>query len=255
MRLALLLLLLPAAALAQPAEPPVPTVPATPTADDLLDAMDKTLQFDTRTSRSTMTVVDGDRTRAYELQSFARGTDDAAVEYLSPPRDKGTRMLKKKDDLWLYMPRAERTQKISGHMLRQGMMGSDISYEDMMQAADFRKRYAATVLGEEELAGRPCWKLEAVARDSTVSYPRRLIWIDKETMVPVRQELFAVSGMLLKTWEMSDVRQIEGRWTAMKMELADKLRHGSKTVLTLESVTYGVALKDEVFSLRWLERK
>lgn len=242
--LSLLLILSPALAVAQ-----------TPTADELLDAMDKALQFDTRTARTTMTVVDGDRTRTYDMQSFARGTTDAAVEYLAPARDKGTRMLKKGDDLWLYMPRAERTQKISGHLLRQGMMGSDISYEDMMEAAEFRKRYAAKVLGEEELGGRPCWKVEATAKDDTVSYPRRVIWIDKETMVPTRQELFALSGMLLKTWEMSDVKQVEGRWTAMKMELADKLRQGSKTVLTLDSVTYGVALKSEVFSLRWLERR
>jgi outer membrane lipoprotein-sorting protein len=226
-----------------------------PTADELLDAMDKALQFDTRTSRSTMTVVDGDRTRSYEMQSFARGTEDAAVEYLAPTRDKGTKMLKKGDDLWLFMPRAERTQKISGHMLRQGMMGSDISYEDMMEAAEFRKRYSAQVLGEEDLGGRPTWKLEAKAKDESVSYPRRVIWIDRETMVPLRQELYALSGMLLKTWEMSDVRLVEGRHTAMKMELADKLRQGSKTVLTLDSVSYGVKLKDEVFTLRWLERK
>lgn len=235
----------------------VPTriLAATPTADELLDAMDKALQYDTRTSKSTMTVVDGDRTREYTLISFGRGTEDAAVEYVAPARDKGTRMLKKGDDLWLYMPRAERTQKISGHMLRQGMMGSDISYEDLMEAAEFRKRYAATVLGDETLEGRPCWKLEAKAKDDTVSYPRRVMWIDQETMIPVRQELYALSGMLLKTWQMSDVKQIEGRWTAMRMELADQLRKGSKTILTLESVSYGVALKDEVFTLRWLERK
>lgn len=234
---------------------PVESLAATPTADELLDAMDRTLQFDSRTAKSTMTVVDGGRTREYGMISFGRGTEDAAVEYVSPARDKGTRMLKKGDDLWLYMPRAERTQRISGHMLRQGMMGSDISYEDMMEAAEFRKRYTATVLGEETLDGRPCWKVEAKANDDTVSYPRRVLWIDQETMIPVRQELFALSGMLLKTWQMSDVQKIEGRWTAMRMELRDQLRKGSKTILKLESVSYGVALKNEVFTLRWLERK
>ena len=48
------------------------------------------------------------------------------------------------------MPRAERVQKISGHMLRQGMMGSDMSYEDMLEAADFEEKYEAEVVGEEE---------------------------------------------------------------------------------------------------------
>jgi len=96
---------------------------ATPTAEELLAAMDEVLQFDTRTSTATMEVIDARRTRSYRMTSYARGQDDAAVLYLGPAREKGTKMLRKDDNLWLYMPRAERVQKISGHMLRQGMMG------------------------------------------------------------------------------------------------------------------------------------
>jgi len=217
--------------------------------------MDKAMQFQHRTSTTTMTVIDSRRTRTYKLKSFARGQTDAAVEYLSPAREKGTKMLKKGDNLWLYMPRAERTQKISGHMLRQGMMGSDLSYEDMMQASDFRKMYSARIIGEATLEGRSCYKLEATAKDSSVSYPRRVIWIDKETLLPPRQELYALSGMLLKTWTMSDLKQFDGRWVATKMVLSDQLRKGSQTVLTIEDVSFDVKLRGEVFTRRWLERK
>ena len=137
-----------------------------PTADELLSAMDKEMQFDTRSSTTTMVVADGRATRTYEMRGYGRGVDDAAVEYLAPDRDKGTRMLKKGDELWLYIPRAERVQKISGHMLRQGMMGSDMSYEDMMSAAQFREQYSAVVEGEGETDGRKTWKLVATAKSS-----------------------------------------------------------------------------------------
>jgi len=227
----------------------------TPSADDLLAAMDEVLQFDTRTSTATMQVIDARHTRSYKMKTYARGQEDAAIVYLEPAREKGTKMLKKDDNLWLYMPRAERVQKISGHMLRQGMMGSDMSYEDMLDAADFEEMYEAEVLGEEETAGRACWKLEAKARDESVSYPRRLIWIDEENMMPLRQELFALSGMLLKVWEMSDIEMISGRPVATRMEIADQLKQGSKTVFRLEEVSFGVELESEIFSRRWLERK
>ena len=226
-----------------------------PTASELLAAMDRNLQYDTRTATSLMVVEDSRRTRTYKLVSFGRGEDDAAIEYLQPAREKGTKMLKKGDDLWIYMPRAERTQKISGHMLRQGMMGSDVSYEDMMQAADFEEMYEAKVVGEEGKHGRPCWKLEARARDDSVTYPKRVIWIDQEHHLPLRQELFALSGVLLKTWVMSDIEIIEGRPVAKRMEISDALRTGSRTVLEVEKVTFGVKLKKEVFTRRWLERR
>jgi outer membrane lipoprotein-sorting protein len=227
----------------------------TPSAKELLAAMDEVLQFDTRTSTATMQVIDARRTRSYKMKTYARGQEDAAIIYLEPAREKGTKMLKKEDNLWLYMPRAERVQKISGHMLRQGMMGSDMSYEDMLEAADFEQMYEAEVVGEEETAGRPCWKLEAKARDSSVSYPRRLIWIDKENMVPLRQELFALSDMMLKVWTMSEIKMVSGRAVATRMEIADQLKQGSKTVFVLEEVSFGVDLESETFSRRWLERK
>lgn len=146
-----------------------------PTAAELMAAMDKNLQFESRSSISKMTVVEGTRTREYRMQSFGRGEDSAAVEYLAPEREKGTRMLKLGEELWLYMPRAERVQKISGHMLRQGMMGSDVSYEDMMAGSEFEENYTATVIGPEDQGGRPCWKLEAIAKNETVTYTKRVI--------------------------------------------------------------------------------
>jgi outer membrane lipoprotein-sorting protein len=228
---------------------------APPTAEALLQAMDERLNYDTRTSRATMTVDDGRRKRKYRMLSYGQGQDDVAVEYLAPAREKGTKMLKQGDNLWLYMPRAERVQKISGHMLRQGMMGSDISYEDLMASSDLRRMYAARVTGEETLDGRPCWKIEADAKDRSVSYPRRVIWVDKEHLVPTRQDLYALSGMLLKTWTMTDVKLIDGKPVPMRMELRDQLRQGSSTRMILEHVEFGVTLREEVFSRRWLERR
>jgi len=237
------------------AAPPTAAATAQPTADQLLAEMDKYLTFETRTSVAEMKVIDSRRTRSYTLRSFGRGMTDSAVEFLSPARDKGTKMLKKGDNLWLYMPRAERVQKISGHMLRQGMMGSDISYEDMLQSSKFREMYKARVVGSEDKNGRKCWKVEAIARDNKVSYPKRILWIDAEHKLPLQQELFALSGMKLKTWSMSDIRTIEGRPVAMKMVLADQLRKGSKTVIVTKSVSFGVKLRTEVFSRRWLQRR
>jgi outer membrane lipoprotein-sorting protein len=229
-------------------------VTATPTAEQLLAAMDGNLTFDSRHSRMVMT-VEGRRSRSYELVSTSRGEEDAAIEYVAPARDKGTRMLKLGGELWIFMPSVDKVQKISGHMLRQGMMGSDLSYEDLMTSRATRLAYQASVVGEEPVDGRPCWKLEMVARDDTVAYPRRTTWVDQETFVPLKQELFALSGMLLKTWTMSDVREAQGRRFPMRMTIQDMVRKESVTRIEFKELRFGVALEKETFSLRWLERR
>ena len=229
-------------------------VEAAPTATQLLERMDGNLTFEARRMRAVMTVT-GRRTRTYEMVTYGRGEEDSAVEYVSPPREKGTRMLKLGDELWIYMPTVERVQKISGHMLRQGMMGSDVSYEDLMASRELEKLYVAKVTGEGEVDCHECWKLELTANDKTVSYPKRVSWVDKAVYIPRKQELYALSGMLMKTWTMGDIQKIEGRWVAMKMVIADQLKVGSSTTLAISEVHFGVPLEEEVFSLRWLERK
>jgi outer membrane lipoprotein-sorting protein len=236
------------------APPAAAAIARAPTAEQLLDRVDRNLTFDTRRTHAVMT-VEGRRTRSYEMVSYGRGESDGATEYISPPRDKGTRMLKLGDELWLYLPGVDRVQKISGHMLRQGMMGSDLSYEDMMSSNQVRKRYIATVIGEDTVDGRKCWKLEMKARDDSVSYPRRMSWIDQEVYIPLKQELYALSGMRLKTWTMSDVKEFPGgRRFPTKMTIQDDVKKESVTRLEFKEIEFAVPLEKEIFSLRWLER-
>ena len=227
----------------------------TPTAEELLDRLDKNMTFEARRTRITMT-VEGKRTRTFEMVSYSRGEEDSAMEYVTPPRDKGTKMLKLGDELWIYLPSVDRVQKISGHMLRQGMMGSDLSYEDMMASREMRKRYHASVVGEEKVDGRACWKLEMKAKDDAVTYPKRVTLIDKETYIPLKQELYALSGLLLKTWTMSAVKDFpNGRKFPTKMMVQDHVKKESVTKLSFDEIEFGIEFPKEIFSLRWLERR
>ncbi len=225
-----------------------------PSAEELLDAVDRNLTFSTRYAEATMAVEGPRRTKVYELRTWGRGVEEAATEFLAPARDAGTRMLKKGDELWMWIPSIEKVQKISGHMLRESLMGSDVSYEDLLESARWRQLYTAEVIGEEEVDGRPCWKLEMKAKSEDVAYPRRLVWIDKEWNIPVKQELYALSGTLLKTWEMKDPIQIAGRTYPTRWIIQDKLANRSRTVMTFKNLKFDEEVDESVFKMRWLER-
>jgi hypothetical protein len=114
--------------------------------------------------------------------------------------------------------------------------------------------YTATLSGEETVNGMKTWKLEMKANSPDVSYPRRVVWVDQATFIPVKQELYALSGTLLKTWAMSDVKAFGARQFPTKMVIEDKVQQGSSTTLVFDSIAFSVPLQDEVFSDRWLER-
>lgn len=224
------------------------------TVPEILAKVDANLTYDTRESTMTMTVTKGDRVKTYKMHSYGRGQDEGSVEYLEPARDKGTKMYRNASELWMWMPAVEKVQKISGHMLRQSMMGSDLSYEDMMQAQKWQALYDGTLVGEEACGTGKCWKIDMKARSAETAYARRVVWVDQAAYIPVKQELYALSGMLLKTWDMSDVKDVGGRKYPMSMTIADKVQAGSSTVLHFETVSFAVKVPEEVFSQRWLER-
>jgi hypothetical protein len=70
----------------------------------------------------------------------------------------------------------------------------------------------------------------------------------------VRQELFALSGMLLKTWSMDTPKQFDSRWYPTRMILEDKLQEGTRTTLEFSDLTFGESVDQSVFGRRWLER-
>jgi outer membrane lipoprotein-sorting protein len=214
----------------------------------ILRRADENMGSGNKITTSTMTIHGRRGSRSVKSKSWIKGRTQSFTEYLDPPRDKGTKMLKLEDQLWTYTPSADRTILISGHMLRQSVMGSDLSYEDMMEDPRLASIYAATVAGDETYEGRPCWVLDLVSRGEDTAYFKRKIWVDRERSVVLREERFAKSGKLLKTTEVKSVERQGGRWVPTRIVFKDALREGQGTEFVLESIEFDAAIPDHVFT-------
>ena len=82
----------------------------------------------------------------------------------------GLKCLKQGDNLWTYFPGTDRTVLIAGHLFRQSVMGSDLSYEDLMEDPKLKNLYEAQIAGEDTVIDRPCWILELSAKNPDVAY-------------------------------------------------------------------------------------
>jgi outer membrane lipoprotein-sorting protein len=217
-------------------------------ADEILDRVDRNMSSDNRVFESTM-IIHGTRTsRTITARSYSVGDNKAFTEYLSPAREQGTKMLKLEDQLWIYSPSTDRTIQISGHMLRQSVMGSDLSYEDMMEDRELTEVYDATVAGSEEIDGRSCRILELRAKVSDVAYATRKMWIDCERYIPLKEELYAKSGQLLKRSTMSNVIRVDGRWFPATIVYKDMLKQGEGTEFRITGIKFNQQIPDYIFT-------
>jgi outer membrane lipoprotein-sorting protein len=222
---------------------------------DIIRAMDENLNAKSRVLTSKM-VVHGRRTsRTIESKNWVIGIDLAFTEYLSPPREKGTKMLKLGDKLWTYSPQTDRVIQISGHMLRQSVMGSDMSYNDMMEDRPMEELYNATLEGSVMIDDRDHWIILLESKVKGLSYPKRRAWIDKEYLLPMKEELYAKSGKLLKTSTMDGIKKVQRRWFPSRFIYKDELKRNSKgTEWIIDEIAFDIDIPESRFSKALLRK-
>ena len=222
---------------------------------DIIKEMDKNMNAKSRILTSKMIVHGRRSSRTIESKSWVVGIDKAFTEYLSPPREAGTKMLKLGNKLWTYSPQTDRVIQISGHMLRQSVMGSDMSYNDMMEDKPMEELYEATVERAIEINGRDHWIIVLEAKIKGLAYPKRKVWIDKEYLLPMKEELYAKSGKLLKTSTMSDVKKVQGRWFPSRFNFRDELKRNSKgTEWVIDKIEFDIEISKSRFSKALLRK-
>lgn len=219
-----------------------------PSGEEILERIDRNMSADSRHVISEMVIHGPRTTRTIKSETWSEGDRNAYTEYLAPAREKGTKMLKLDDQLWIYSPDTDRTIQLSGHMLRQSVMGSDLSYEDMMNDPDLTSQYDAVVTGTESFDNTPCWVMELHATSEEVSYQTRKLWVDKERYLPLKEELYAKSGKLLKKTELHDIRRMGNRWFPGKIIFKDMLKTGKGTEFIVEEIEFNVDIPEYLLS-------
>ncbi len=219
-----------------------------PSGKEILNLIDKNMTATTRIMTAKMIINGARGSRTIEFNTWAEGEKKAYTEYTNPAREKGTKMLKLEDKLWIFSPSTDRIIQITGQMLRQSVMGSDLSYEDMMEDPDLTNHYNASVVADDTLQSRKCWVLQLNALADGEAYQVRKLWVDRERYVPLKEELYAKSGKLLKRTILSDIKKLQDRWFPMKILYKDMLKTGDGTQFVIETVKLDAAIPENIFS-------
>jgi outer membrane lipoprotein-sorting protein len=222
-------------------------------AEEILAAMDKNKNYNTAVYNGSMEIHIGNETRSKQMKISGIGDQKALVEFTNP-QDEGVKYLKIKKDLWIYFPSEQDMVKISGHLLKDGMMGSDVSYEDALESDAVLTKYTASIEKEEQFDNRDCWIVLLEAKVKDAPYFRRRLWIDKELLLSRKEEMYAKSGKLLKESRVLEISKIGSRNFPVKVEIVNKMRKDSRTIFTMTNITFDTKLPESLFSLQNLQR-
>jgi outer membrane lipoprotein-sorting protein len=184
------------------------------------------------------------------------------VNFLSPADVRGTKTLliehsAADDDIWIYLPAMKKVRRLVSSNKKDSFVGTDFSYGDVIghKVEEWNHR----LLREEQVDGRQCYVIESTPRHPDVAdnsgYSRRIGWIDTESFVAVRGEIYDLTGQLLKKTTAADVQRVDpanDRYQPMRLT-AENVQTGHKTVIEFSHFRANVGVTDALFTPRALE--
>jgi outer membrane lipoprotein-sorting protein len=220
-------------------------------AREIIRRLEENRTYTTSHAEMTMTIRDRFGERESSMISYSRGDEESLIEFTSAA-ERGQKVLRTEDEIYLFYPDAAELVRLQGSALRESLLGSDVSYEDLTGGKTLLDVYAVTLEGRETVDGHETYRVSLEARSRNVAYPRQTLWVDTDLFVARRSEQYALSGRLLKTVEAREIRTIDGYPVPMVTEISDALKRDSSTTLEIQSLEIGVRLPNRVFSLEEL---
>jgi hypothetical protein len=191
-------------------------------------------------------------------------TEKRLIRFIAPADVKGTGLLtfdykSKDDDLWLYMPTLRKVRRIVSSEKAKNFLGSEFTYSDMSPPSldDFNFK----LLGEEEINGAPCYKIEWKPKDDDIAeengFSRQISYVTKSNFVIRKSMYYDLDGELLKELIVHEVKELDTvnhKYRAMNLEMINR-QNGRRSMFINEKLEFNPNVDDNYFTTRYLERE
>ena len=187
----------------------------------------------------------------------SHGSSKSVLRFTAPAEVKGVALLvinhpDRSSDQWMWTPAINRERRIALQDRSTRFFGTDFSFEDLEERDTNQFDYR--LLGDETIDGALCWKVESKPKQTKISqYTHSLVWVRKDNYAFAQIENYN-KDQLVRRARYSDIRNVQGIWTAHSIEMQD-MKRNSRTILKIEKLQYNLPMKDDAFTLQALSRE
>lgn len=221
----------------------------------ILDSVDDLYRADSSHSVLTMTVKTENYTRDLKMEAWSSGKDKSLIRIQEPLKEKGTATLKSGSNAYTYLPKTDRTIRLTSGMMQSSWMGSHATNDDLVRESRLAEDYTWKISFEGERGGQKVIEITLSAReDAAVAWDKVTLVVRADDSIPVEQRFYDERGTLERTMTFTDVGPLGGRTLPRVMRLIPADKPGEYTELTYTSLEFGVKLDDSLFSKASLKR-
>lgn len=218
--------------------------------DSLVREVDRLYRAQSAYAEIEMEIVTPHWQRTLSMVSWSEGMKKTFVRITAPAREKDMATLRIGNEMWNYLPKANKVMKIPPSMMMGSWMGSDFTNDDIVKESSLFEDYSYELVAPKG-ADTGLYYVNCIPReDLPVVWGNIVIAVTKRDHLPVWQKYYDEKGELMRIMSYADVRTVGGRTLPTTLELVPQNKEGHKTVIRYVKLEFNVALDPETFSLR-----
>lgn len=187
--------------------------------------------------------------RSMDLKAWMKGKDYSMILIQSPVKDKGIVFLKRKKEVWNWMPVLERNIKLPPSMMSQSWMGTDFTNDDLVKESSILVDYTHRITGDTVVDGRTCFIIEMMPKpEAAVVWSKLIVCIDKKDFLELHSRFYDEEGNLMNIMNAFDVKTMDGRLIPTRFEMIPVEKKNQRTEMIYRSIRFNVPLEDGFFT-------
>jgi outer membrane lipoprotein-sorting protein len=222
---------------------------------EIVKKADALMRGESSYAEMKMEIIRPSWTRTLEFKTWAKGDDYSLVYITSPQREKGQRFLKRGREMWNFVPAIDRMIKIPPSMMMQSWMGSDLTNDDLVNAASIEKDYVHTLLRSETIRRNDCYVVKMVPHEEApVVWGKIVVWITKDSFITLRNEYYDEADELVNEEILDEIENVGDRTIPTRFTMIPTDKEGHKTILKFRKIDFSVPISDSFFSMQNLKQ-
>ena len=224
-------------------------------AEIILDKVDDLWRGDSSHGKFTMQVKTKNYTRKMEMEMWSKGKEKSLIRILSPKKEKGTATLKSEDSIYTYLPKTDRTIRLTSGMMGGSWMGSHFTNDDLVKESRLKDDFEFDITFEGDRDGVPVIEITLIPKpDAAVVWGKVVILLRSADLMPVEQFYHDEDGLLVRTMRFSDIKVMGGRNFPARMMIVPVDKPDEFTELIYKEMVFNLKLDDALFSVSQLRK-
>lgn len=195
-------------------------------------------------------------TRSIYMEGWSKGKERTLVRILTPLKEKGTATLKSGKNIYSYLPRTDRTIRLTSGMMMGSWMGSHFTNDDLVKESRREDDFDTTISFEGKRNGRDVIEFTLIPKpDAAVVWGKVVLVLVQKTYLPLKEVFYDEDMKVARTFSFTKVKLLGGAQRPSVMRVVPEDKPDEYTELVYERLDLNIPIKDSFFSLRKLRKR